>query len=333
MAALLATGFTGVPDNIKAPPRGAPRDSKRTSEPSMSNLVFVTGDYCSGSTLISTLFRKSGQYYCLYEPLHERLPEFLIWRPNPDPYDHHFFTEDNYREMAGFRRIFDVHNPKWGSSNLCLRADDDADDLYRYMSYVIGSSFGLYPRVMFKENRIAFRLAWIRAKFPSAKIVHVHRDAESQWRSNVRRVQEFLRKEDVGQNEVTYNGFNIAIFCEDLKSTFPELDAGNFSSGYERFRKLWELSYTESRKCADISVSFQELTSNFEPTWARVWTCIGAPPIDVGALRQYVVPPDKQKQFAKERSQMEKYAHAAISRFGFHYARARLRARSALRRR
>ena len=299
----------------------------------MSNLVFVTGDYCSGSTLVSTLFRKSGKYYCLYEPLHARLPEFLILRPNSDPYDHHFFAEDNYREMARFDRIADLHSPKWGLSNLYLRPDADADDLYRYMSYVIGSSFGSFPRVMFKENCIAFRLGWIRAKFPSAKIVHIHRDAESQWRSNVRRAQEFLRKEEVGQDAVTYNGFNVATFCEDLKSTFPELDAGNFSSGYERFQKLWELSYAENRKYADISVSYREITGDFEPTWARVWTCVGAPPIDVGALKQYVVPPEKQKDFVKDSSPVAKYTHAVINRFKARYARARLRARNLLHKR
>jgi hypothetical protein len=299
----------------------------------MSNLVFVTGDYCSGSTLVSTLFRKSGQYFCLYEPLHERLPEFLIWRPDPDPYDHHFFAEDNYGEMAEFDRIADVHSSRWGSSNLYLPPDAEADDLYRYMSYVIGSSFGRFPRVMFKENRIAFRLGWIRANFPSAKIVHIHRDAESQWRSNVRRVQEFFRKEDVGQNVVNYNGFNVATFCEDLKGTFPELDAENFSSGYERFHKLWELSYRENHKYADISVNYWDLTREFEPTWTRVWTCIGAPPIDIGLLKQYVVPPEKQKGFIKDQSQMEKYAHALLNWFGFHYARTRLRARNALHKR
>ena len=299
----------------------------------MSNLVFVTGDYCSGSTLVSTLFRKSGKYFCLYEPLHERLPEFLIWRPDPDPYDHHFFAEDNYREMAKFNRIADVHSSRWGANNLYLPPEARADDLYRYISYIIGSSFGLFPRVMFKENRIAFRLGWIRANFPSAKIVHIYRDVETQWMSNVRRVQEFLRKQDVGQNAVTYNGFNVATFCEDLKGTFPELDARNFSSGYERFHKLWELSYRENQKYANVSVSYRDLTCDFEPTWRRVWTCIGAPPIDVGALKQYVVPPEKQKDFVKDPSQVGKYTHAMINRFKTRYARARLRARNLLHKR
>src|SRR5262249_45127265 len=126
---------------------------------------------------------------------------------------------------------------------------------------------------------------------------------------------------------------NVARFCEDLKGTFPELDADNFSSGYERFRKLWELSYRENQRYADISVSYRDLTCDFQPTWRRVWTCISAPPIDVGALNQYVVPPEKQKDFVKELSRREKYIRAAINRFYFNYARARLRVRNVLHKR
>jgi hypothetical protein len=32
----------------------------------LSNLVFLTGGFSSGSTLLFTLFRKSGEFYTLY---------------------------------------------------------------------------------------------------------------------------------------------------------------------------------------------------------------------------------------------------------------------------
>jgi hypothetical protein len=86
----------------------------------MDNLVFVTGDFCSGSTLLFTLFRKTKVYYSLYEPLHEELPEYVIWRPRPGDYDHHFFVDDYYGEMKGFKRIPDLHSPRWGHSGLYL---------------------------------------------------------------------------------------------------------------------------------------------------------------------------------------------------------------------
>ena len=95
-------------------------------------------------------------------------------------------------------------------------------------------------------------------------MVHIYRDPDSQWNSIVRRVQAYFGREDVGEEDITFNGMNIATWCEDLKEVFPELRAENSASGYERFHKLWELSYTTNRRYADISVSYWELTHDFE---------------------------------------------------------------------
>jgi len=292
----------------------------------MSNLVFVSGDYCSGSTLLFTLFRKTGQYYCLYEPLHEKLPEYLLWPPLPDDYDHHFFVDNYYAEMKGFDRIPALLNPRWGCSGLHIPPEAEAGDLYRYFSYLIGTAFGRSEKVMLKENRIAFRLGWLRAKFPQAKIVHIYRKKEDQWKSNVRRVQAYKGTEDVGQESVNYNGFNMATFCEDLKSTFPELDARHFQTGYQRFCKLWELSFAEHKKYADISIDYWALTHDFEATSERLWNCLGATNIETRALKQYVVPSEKQKELVNRASGLRERTRLLIDRMGRKYARARLRA-------
>lgn len=298
----------------------------------MSNLVFVSGDFCSGSTLLFTLFRKTGLYYCLYEPLHERLPEYLIW-DRTDDLDHHFFVDNYYSEMKGFHRISELHHPRWGNSSLCLTPDADADDLYRYLSYLIGSAFGRGPRVMVKENRISFRLSWIRSRFPRAKIVHIYRDKESQWKSNVRRVQEYKRERNVGQDRVDYNGFNIATFCEELKPVFPELDARHFHSGFERFSALWERSFAENRRYADISIDYHDLLRDFDNTWSRLWAELGAPPVDVGHLAEFVVPPERHRDLIHQRSRIRRSADHLIERLGRRYARTRLHLRAALGRR
>src|SRR5581483_6528672 len=150
-------------------PRAAPACRRRMAKTSvspggmaMSNLVCVSGDFCSGSTLLYTLFRKSSQYYCLYEPLHERLREYLQYRVQPDEGDHHFFMEDYYAELRPFRRVASLLDPSWGSRDLYLPPDAERDALYRYFRYLIGESFGRSPGVMFKENRLAFRLGWFR---------------------------------------------------------------------------------------------------------------------------------------------------------------------------
>src|SRR5262249_36166692 len=109
----------------------------------MSNLVFLSGDFCSGSTLLFTLFRATGKYHCLYEPLHPRLREYLIWPFRA--YEHHYFVKDYFNEFAGFNRIDDLFNPAWAQSNLYLTAESRADDLYRFLSYLIGTAFGRHP--------------------------------------------------------------------------------------------------------------------------------------------------------------------------------------------
>src|SRR3954453_23020529 len=76
------------------------RSAPAEDPPAMSNLVFLSGDFCSGSTLLFTLFRKAGAYYCLYEPLHEDILEYLIWPLNV--YEHHYFVENYHSEYRGF---------------------------------------------------------------------------------------------------------------------------------------------------------------------------------------------------------------------------------------
>jgi hypothetical protein len=295
----------------------------------MSNLVIVTGDFCSGSTLLSTLFRKTEQFCCLYEPLHELLPEYLAYKVQPLERDHHFFMDDYYRELRTFPDLSSVFDPKWGTGQYFLAPGAEADDLYRYLAYLIGTAFGRSSRVMFKENRIAFRLGWVRAAFPQATIVHIYRDRQDQWKSVVRRVQAHHGREDVGQERVGFTGFGIARWCDDLAPRFPELEAARSSTGFERFGKLWELSYQHNVRSSDISIDYKDLLQRFEPTCERLWNAIGVTGIDTAALKQYVVPPERQQQMLSKdsRAHMMERLQVLLRRYG------RVRARLAARRR
>ena len=292
----------------------------------MSNLVFVNGDFCSGSTLLFTLFRKTGHYYSLYEPLHEELLEYLIWPMLPD--DHHFFVGHYHAELKGFDRIPHLFNPRWGNSGLHLPLEAEAEDLSRYLNYLIGTAFGRAPRVMLKENRFTFRMGWLRKNFPNAKFVHIYRRKEDQWKSILRRVQAHLGRENVGQDDVGFNGFSIATWCEDLKTVFPELEAKNSATGYERFCKLWELSFAENKRYADISIDYWALTHEFESTAEKLWSCVGATGIDMASLREFVIPPEKQKPTPIRAYGFGQKAKTLMDRAGRRYAKLRLQIRS-----
>jgi hypothetical protein len=288
----------------------------------MSNLVFISGDFCSGSTLLFTLFRETDEYYCLYEPLHSLLREYLIWPLRV--YEHHFFVDDYFSEYKGFDKISWLFDPRWADHQLFMSTQDQGDDLYRYLCYIIGMSFGRRSKVLLKFNRMTFRLEWLRAKFPGAKIVHIFRDKKGEWNSIVKRVQQHLGREDVGQGDVNFNGFSLASWCEDLKSQFPELDASNSRTGYDRFCKLWELSLAAHRRHADISIDYSELTHKFEPTCKRLFEAVGCS-ADVALLKPLIIVPEQQKSLSVKSAKVTAQIQDLIHRAGRRYAKARVR--------
>jgi hypothetical protein len=154
-----------------------------------------------------------------------------------------------------------------------------------------------------------------------------HLSKEDQWKSVLRRVQAWHGREDVGQNDVRFNGFSIHTWCEDLKERFPELEASNFQTGYDRFCKLWDLSFAENRRYADMSIDYSDLIQNFEPTCERLWNGIDASGIDTAQLKQFVVlSPQNYGRVPFHQIRIAERVRRLIDRAGMRYARARVRA-------
>jgi len=257
--------------------------------------VYVSGDFSSGTTVLFTLFRATGDFHCLYEPLHEKLPEYLVYPLRPDE-GHHVNVDPYFKEFKGFRELPSLFRPEWAVRRLYLGPDDEAPELERYLRYLADEGIRRRGRVLFKDNRLAFRLGWLKARFPEAKIVHVYRDKDKQWGSIVRRGQETLGRDDIGQHSVDFAGFNVAEFCEDLKRVYPELEASRSANGYERFSKLWEASFAEQQRHADVSIGLHELIGDFDGTCTRIGEAIDYA-FDLDRLRPLVVsPPGKRPE-------------------------------------
>ena len=286
----------------------------------MDDLVFVSGGFSSGTTLLYTLFRETEGTYCLYEPLHERLPQWLVWPPRT--YEGHAFVGRYFSEYKGFSAVAHLFDPRFGVRDLHLSAEDDLEGLYRYLSYLIGTAFGRAPRVVLKENRFSFRLGWLRARFPTARIVHVYRDLDSHWRSIVRRVQEHVGREDVGQERADFMGFRLAAWCDDLARAFPELAADRSSSGYQRFAKLWQLSKNEQERYADVSVALEELKADFATACAQVSAAVGFE-LDPLRLERFLAPDARP---ATPRPAFGGRLTRVVDRAGARYAEARVAA-------
>ena len=288
----------------------------------MSNLVFVSGDFSSGTTLLFTLFRNTEGCHCLYEPLHERLLHWLVWPPRA--YEGHSFVGSYFYEYKGFSAIPKLFDPAWGVRELHLGPEDDADRLLRYLNYLVEASLARAPNVVLKENRFTFRLAWLKANFPHARIVHVWRERDDHWRSIVRRTQEYLGREDVGQDRPDFMGFRMAAWCDDLAPTYPELAVDRSSSGYERFCRLWELSQAEHRRYADVSVELAELKGDFEGACARMSAAVGFE-LDANRLRPFLATGVRAEA---PRGRLRRRADRLVDRAGARYAEIRVRAQT-----
>jgi hypothetical protein len=283
----------------------------------MGKLIFISGGFSSGTTLLFTMFRQVQGCYCLYEPLHEKLLPWLFWPPRA--YEGHANVGTYYDEYKGFDAIPALFDPSWGISGLYLGPDESADSLYRYLAYVIGSAYGRAPHVVVKENRFSFRLGWLRANFPPARIVHVYRDLDDHWRSIVGRVQREIGREDVGQDSVDFMGFRMAAWCDDLAAHFPELSRGSSSSGYERFAKLWALSKQEQERYADVTVELGELKRDFPSAVARISSAVGLE-LDAPALGRILDTEGRRKGHTALGRRFDRL----VNRAGARYAEARV---------
>jgi hypothetical protein len=284
----------------------------------MGDLVFVSGYFSSGTTLLYTLLRQTDDTYCLYEPLHERLPQWLVWPPRA--YEGHAFIGSYFTEYKGFSALGELFDPRWGIQDLFLSADDELDGLYRYLSYLIGTAHGRARHAVLKENRFSFRLGWLRSRFPAARIVHVYRDLDDHWRSIVRRVQDHLGREDVGQDRPDFMGFRLAAWCDDLAATFPELAADRSSSGYERFSKLWRLSKTEQEKHADVSIGLEELKADFPNACARISEAVRVE-LDPARLQRFLATAPREPRAP---GTLGRRLTTMVDRAGARYAEARV---------
>ena len=288
----------------------------------MKNLVFLSGDFSSGSTLLWTLFRQTGDYHCLYEPLHERLREYLIYPLRA--YEHHFFSENYFHEYKGFKEIFKLHKDKWGRSDFYLSKDSNAPDLLAYLHYIIGMSFSKKDKVVLQFNRVAFKLPWLREHFPGVPIIEIVRDPEKQWNSIVKRTQTHFGRNEVGQDSVNFMGMGMANWCNHLQQHFPELSADNSQNGYQRFLKLYNLSREQHKQYADLSIRFEDLTTNFKVEAKKIFDQVGYS-ADLEYLNQFVIPPSKQKPIGGQGHVLKRKLLEKIDRAGSFYARAVLR--------
>jgi hypothetical protein len=140
----------------------------------------------------------------------------------------------------------------------------------------------------------------------------------------VARGQEYLKRQDIGQNSPSFEGFNIGSWCEDLKTVFPELAVEHSATGFERFSKLYDRSLAAQHAGADISIEYRALCKDFETQCRRMFDVIGCQ-ADIARLKPLIVQPENQKRSPIRATGLSVKAGDLVDRFGRKYARMRVR--------
>lgn len=228
--------------------RGAMQPAQR------HDVIFITGRFRTGSTLLWNLFRNIDGMTAYYEPFNERRWFDPHSRGNKvDPT--HTGVDEYWREYEGLEVLGQYYCEEWIERNLYMDASFWAPKMKRYVEVMIDRACG---RPVLQFNRIDLRLPWFRQNFPNALILHIYRHPRDQWCSTLMDPHCFPRDGSTEQF-APHDKFYLRMWARDLKYHFPFLDEASVSHPYQMFYYIWKISYVFGCAFAHCSVAFEEL--------------------------------------------------------------------------
>ena len=248
-------------ENINLPPSVYDAEYIRSAEADPSNRgpIFITARFRSGSTFLWQIFRSIDGLTSYYEPLNERA-WFLPQSAEQGVDASHLGVTDYRREYEGLTSLEQYFDPNWSFRRIYMDARHDDPQLRNYIAALIRAAPG---RPVLQFNRVDFRLAWLRANFPDAFLVHLIRNPREQWMSIIE-AGTYIGPEEVGQSKMGYELFYTRPWALDLMALFPFLDPAQVRHPYVLHYYLWRLSQAFGQRYSHVSVSFESLVDNLE---------------------------------------------------------------------
>lgn len=257
--------------NIKNEPtdyQELPSGPISTATNTRDDIVFITGRFRSGSTLMWNIFRHLDNCTSYYEPLHERRWfDSKLYNKSVD--STHIGVDNYWSEFVGLDFLGDFYQADWVRKNLFMDESSFDRHLFDYINGMIDSA---KERPIMQFNRIDFRLPWIKKHFPNGKIIHIFRNPRDQYLSFLTRPEDFPFDSDL--KNFTDNYF-LKQWANSLKYHFPFLDTPQNQHPYETFYIIWKLSYLVSRKYADLSIQLESLIEKPKTELANLFTTLG----------------------------------------------------------
>ncbi len=283
---------------------GQARLDNRTDQ--RTDIVFITGRFRSGSTLLWNLFRQIPGCTSYYEPFNERR-----WF---DPAHRGTHTDQTHRhaeaywlEYDGMTVLGDYYREEWIDRNLYMDERFWDPLMKRYIEILIERAPG---RPVLQFNRVDFRLPWFRWYFPHATILHLYRHPRDQWCSTLRNLEAFPKEKGFAEY-APHDHFYLRNWTRDLRYHFPFLEEQHLTHPYELFYLIWRLSYLFGRKFAHTSLAYEELVQNPEERIAALLNLIDLRDYDLNRLTALIVRPEgaRWRRYAEESWFQERESH------------------------
>lgn len=231
-----------------------------------SNAIFITGRFRSGSTLIWNLFRSFKGFTAYYEPLLHESPinrgEGRGYTVDPT----HIGVKSYHDEFSRIQGLDKLHSPDWAFKNLYM---DDSFFEPKLMEYINTLIMHSQARPVLQFNRADFRLEWLRANYPKAKIVHIFRHPREQWISMIKNDEYIDRDFSWNLRDIRHpfpNTFYLRDWWYDLRDKMSFLDIDLLEHPYQVHYLIWRVSYAFGKHFSDTSICYERLLENFEAT-------------------------------------------------------------------
>jgi len=207
--------------------------------------IFITGRFRAGTSFLWQLFDQLDGYCAWYEPLH---PQLLAAIKHVEPKQDHVGIQDYWTAYRQHPEFADLYAMSFATENLYLEASDDFPALEAYINHLIECSGNEVPVLQF--NRVDFRLPWLRAKFPTAKIIHIERNPLQLYHSQRKHIDSMFRH-DAGY----WDAYELLPWCYALNNEFPFLINNNNKHAFFQFYALHQLSKIMGTVHADVTIN------------------------------------------------------------------------------
>jgi sulfotransferase family protein len=309
--------FPAVPScaaMVEAPYPDLDWREERLCTPLRSDIIFVTGRFRSGSTLLWNIFRSIEGITAYYEPFNERRwfdPSTRGARVDKT----HLNVREYWSEYDGLVGLDEHYSEEWTRRQLYMDEHSWNPAMQRYVEVLVESAQG---RPVLQFNRVDMRLAWLRSRFPNAKLLHIFRHPRDQWCSTLPASLHNGQALTLRDFE-PLDGFYLLPWARDLINYFPFLSLHEDTHPYELFYQIWKLSYLFGRAYCHASVCFERLVQTPDTAIREILEAVSIIGVDPEALARLVEPVafGKWKAFAHSSwfEAIEERAEAAFRDF------------------